>query len=547
MRSPMLRSFLFLELKQVKNWFRQAKEEPKKLLPVIFMGGALIIMLIALIHAPQKEIETQVMEVNIFLAILFAIGLLFVGTVLLNGIFKSTILFKKADVNFLFTAPVAPQTVLIFGMVRSFYTYILSTLFILYQAANLRSLGITFGQIVLLMLVVAWSLFISGICGMLLYAKTLGNSLRRTAAVVVVAVLLLGILAWFGWLYYSEGFAIKAAVERFTNAPLLVLYPFIGWMVAPMQWVILGPTVWNILGTVIFLIAAPIMMFVMYRTPVDYYEDAINLMAAKQGQEIQRHGSFSEQLEVQRQMQARKARVRRSGFGKGSGAKLLFYRLQKEEARLHRLPYWVRMLVPPLLLPVILFVANRTLNLIPELYAKAPSALLFVFLMASFISSMRSSLLTLYTEDSFLLLPLKPSQKFFYIVAFDIADRFMSVFPPLLMTAAAAAFIAGENLPLMLLYGLIGALYLLCFYAWLMLWQIIIFRLMGDLGNPVSVTLFMIGQVILVSAFFGIVGYSLTLETARAATVLGFVALSGLLPFGLLMPLGTSLLKRGRR
>lgn len=543
----MLRSFLYLELKQVKNWFRQAKEEPKKLVPVIVMGGALVIMLIALIHAPQKEIETQVMEVNIFLAILFAIGLLFVGTVLLNGIFKSTILFKKADVNFLFTAPVAPQTVLIFGMVRSFYTYILSTLFILYQAANLRSLGITFGQIVLLMLVVAWSLFISGICGMLLYAKTLGNSLRRTAAVVVVAVLLLGILAWFGWLYYSEGFAIKAAVERFTNAPLLVLYPFVGWMVAPMQWVILGPTTWNILGTVIFLIAAPIMMFVMYRTPVDYYEDAINLMAAKQGQEIQRHGSFSEQLEVQRQMQARKARVRRSGFGKGSGAKLLFYRLQKEEARLHRLPYWVRMLVPPLLLPVILFVANRTLNLIPELYAKAPSALLFVFLMASFISSMRSSLLTLYTEDSFLLLPLKPSQKFFYIVAFDIADRFMSVFPPLLMTAAAAAFIAGENLPLMLLYGLIGALYLLCFYAWLMLWQIIIFRLMGDLGNPVSVTLFMIGQVILVSAFFGIVGYSLTLETARAATVLGFVALSGLLPFGLLMPLGTSLLKRGRR
>ena len=547
MRSPMLRSFLFLELKQVKNWFRQAKEEPKKLLPVIFMGGALIIMLIALIHAPQQEIETQIKEVNIFLAILFGIGLVFVGTVLLNGIFKSTILFKKADVNFLFTAPVAPQTVLIFGMVRSFYTYILSTLFILYQAANLRSLGITLGQIILLMLVAAWSLFISGICGMLLYAKTLGNSMKRTAAVILVAVLLLGVVAWFGWLYYSEGFAIKAAVDRFTDSPLLVLYPFVGWMVAPMQWVILGPTVWNILGTVIFLIAAPLMMFVMYRTPVDYYEDAINLMAAKQGQEIQRHGSFSEQLEVQRQMQARKARVRRSGFGKGSGAKLLFYRLQKEEARLHRLPYWVRMLVPPLLLPVILFVANRTLDLKPELYAKAPGALLFVFLLASFFSTMRSSLITLYTEDSFLLLPLKPSQKFFYITAFDLADRFMSFFPPLLMTAAAAAVIAGENLPLMLFYGLMSALYLLSLYAWLMLWQIIIFRLMGDLGNMISVTLFMIGHIFMGIAFFSLVGYSLTLDPAGAARLYGFIALSGLIPLALLMPLGTSLLKRGRR
>lgn len=543
----MLRSFLFLELKQAKNWFRRAKEDPKKLVPVIFMGGFLIVMIVALFMMPPPDAGTQTVELNIFLAILFGIGMLLVGIVMLNGIFKSTVLFKKADVNFLFTAPVAPQTVLMFGMIRSFYTYILSTFFILYQAANLHSLGITLGQIILLMLVVAWAAFSAGICGMFLYAKSLGNSLKRILAVVLVVLPLLAVLVWFGWRFYASGFDIGAAVARFAGSPLLVLFPFVGWMIAPMQWVLLGPTVWNILGTVLFLAIVPFLMLRLYHTPVDYYEDAINLMDAKQTQEVRQRGSFSEQLEAQRQAEARKARVRRSGFGKGSGAKMLFFRLQKEEARLHRLPYLVRIIFPALLVPAMLFVGTHFFELPRVFYAQTIGFLLFVFLIASFVGSMRSSLLRLYTEDNFLLLPLKPSQKFFNVMAYDFADRFLTVFPVLLFTALASGYLAG-GVGSQLTAAALATLFLLSFNAWLMFWQTVIFRLMGDLANPIAAALFIIGQIFVVTAFMGLTGF--TFFGADAATrnvLLGAVALSGLIPFALLLPLGTSLLKRGRR
>lgn len=233
---------------------------------------------------------------------------------------RKGLIFLPADVHFLFGSPLSPKGNLLYAYGK---TLQLSLVF----GAVMVPVGIFWFHVAawkmalyFLVCVAAESVLEASIV-LLLY----GNERLGKGAVRIFGWAMYGLLACFVaialFLLYRDGFRWDV-VFQYLDSPWLCLVPIIGWSLAVMKLIVLGPSAVTVIGTVLYAVSFLLLvaMAARMRCTGQYYEDAEKF--ADDYQEAQRRNKTGEVAFVGKKKKYKTARVEY----RGGGASAIFYR-----------------------------------------------------------------------------------------------------------------------------------------------------------------------------------------------------------------------------
>ncbi len=277
--------------------------------------------------APEAVAGLQPIQILAAAVFVLTVGLCLIG--IYTGNKSGSAIFFMADVNFLFTSPMLPQSVLTFRLMMKVGAVILSALYLLAQIPNLINAGLSGFAIAMLFVAYVLILLLVQVVSVATYCLlSLGKGrLHDYGHYIVIAVLL--VMAGLVLMRCGGDFsqALPVAVKLY-SAPALQWIPIVGWItgfaVAAAQGRMLAAAVFLVLS-IAGMIAV---LLLLRRLPVDFYEDA--LPAAEMNQqalERQAAGKTNrEQAPRKRSKLAQKLAGSREGFTRGSGAQMFLIR-----------------------------------------------------------------------------------------------------------------------------------------------------------------------------------------------------------------------------
>ncbi len=234
---------------------------------------------------------------------------------------RKGLVYRNADVHFLFPSPVSPKKVLLYAHLKTLVSQILLNLFAIICGRVLFHVPGWKLAVYFLFSIVAENV-LEGSVMLLLYGSERLEE-RRRGLIVKAAYGLVGVLLLLGiYFYLQEGLSF-GTVRDFLHSDMVQLVPVIGWYIAAIHLLLVGPTTVNVVGTVLYgcLLAAVVTAAARMRSSGGFYEDAVKF--AEDYEEVvasRRQGDTERRLGKKRKYG--KASVR----WKGQGAKALFYR-----------------------------------------------------------------------------------------------------------------------------------------------------------------------------------------------------------------------------
>ena len=364
------------------------------------------------------------------LLILFLLSLV-AASAMWTGTKHGGVMFTAPDAQFLFPSPLAPQTILAYGLVATLAQLVMSTFFMAYQIPNLYRAGLRGSQIGGIFIIWFVGAAASHVMGMLVYLVIqLRPQLRRVAQALIIALPLATVAVILQSLpqallagRFSSPMELISIAERSLDAPLLRLIPIIGWLHALVGAAMHGFKPLDWLALVLLVASVFLALIAIWRIPTDYYEDALaqaDQLAARQ--EMAKEGRIV----------ARKYRVRRTGLGAGEGASTFFYKHLLEFRRTR--PYLVG-IMHAVYLAVLIFVAIQLRD--PEATSSGVVRVLILSAVAWFILFWHGMAMPLaYELDAIVyhLAPLAPLQKIWQAtrfgllrIAFDLLPAWLAV------------------------------------------------------------------------------------------------------------------------
>lgn len=249
-----------------------------------------------LIAEQMKKIKVN----QIFGMIVSGVFLLFFFFQLVTGDKKGSQIFQMSDVNFLFAAPIRPQTILIFRILLQMGASLLGTVYMIYQMPNLvvnaglsfgGAFGILFCYFLMLVLGTLCSIYIYCFCANHPWVKA---NIRRFIYGLYIALFLayVVLLQFYQLNPYDAGLKILNG-EWFNQIPIM------GWLKGLTMAFVDNNLRHIALYGGLCILSIFVLIVLIYRTPADYYEDAMetakkmyeNLVAVKEGRTVERKRS----------------------------------------------------------------------------------------------------------------------------------------------------------------------------------------------------------------------------------------------------------------
>ena len=266
-----MNSLFYLHKRILINGFKRSMRKPAFVLMLIATIAYFALILSGYKGLFQKIGITDASEY----IVLFMLLQLYLGVPGLIQYFKRKgLIFRKADVQFVFQSPIHPKLILLFSGLRS---VVISSIFfivlcvfgcILYPSYTLQfvmyaSIYLTFDFFIEMRLVI------------LCYGNgTIPNHLIRFVSYILYV--LLGALAiGFLLVVLDHGFHISILV-MYLQSPFIKLFPLFGWSIGLLQWIFYGYHWSNVVGTVLFIISALILPLLAYKSKCEgaYFEEA---------------------------------------------------------------------------------------------------------------------------------------------------------------------------------------------------------------------------------------------------------------------------------
>ncbi|MDI9498189.1 MAG: putative ABC exporter domain-containing protein [Bacillota bacterium] len=335
-------ALVFIWRCRLRNSLRQLIHQPAKLVPAIFftvfLGIAFVFSIRDMLSEAQDAAPATVAGSGsgglILVEGILLLLVLFISTSSLwTGTKQGGLTFSEADTHFLFTAPVSPQAVLIYSLVSTLGSLLVSTVFMLYQLPNLYSAGLR--GLSLLLVFVGWfvMLAVTQIASMLVFLIVQAKpELRRPLQTVIIAlpfVTLAAILAALpgGSIRSSLGNPLTLAfyADKALGSTTLRLLPLVGWLHALLRAAIRGFDTTAVIAVVLLALSTVLMILAIRYSEADYYEDAaarVTVLAERQKKAEKGH------------LPARRYAVRRQGIGRGDGAVAFYHKHRREFSRL---------------------------------------------------------------------------------------------------------------------------------------------------------------------------------------------------------------------
>lgn len=154
--------------------------------------------------------------------------------ILLSGMYggskKGSDIFLMADVNFLFTAPLKPQSVLLFRLSFQMAAGLLGSVYLLFQIPNLvMNLNLSFYAVAAIFLAWIVLILLQRLMSVLMYTLTATHeSLHRFILPVIIGIVVL-LFTITGAVYLSNGRDVIAAVSDLYASDASRMIPVVGW------------------------------------------------------------------------------------------------------------------------------------------------------------------------------------------------------------------------------------------------------------------------------------------------------------------------------
>lgn len=314
-----MRPLFYIMRKSFKNHIKELKHKPGTLILYLVIIALLAAMILISIFSPNK-ISLSQNKKELYSAIISGIVMIVIIYGLHQGASKGNSFFRLADVNLVFTSPISPQKVLIYGFIKQLYTSFLIIFFLIFQLPNLKfHFPLTdFGGLIIL-LTAFFLVFSMSIIGLLTYSiasrYTKARGYIDKVIYVIIGLLLLGFV-----LTYFKVRDPKQAALTFLNHKLFLYIPFIGWFKQIFMSAILGINTAFFIHIVLVVVFLIILMYIMYKLNTDYYED---VLAATESKEEQ----IKNKKEGKSSFNFNSKKVRKiQNTNMGTGAKAIFYR-----------------------------------------------------------------------------------------------------------------------------------------------------------------------------------------------------------------------------
>ncbi|MDR1642331.1 MAG: putative ABC exporter domain-containing protein [Clostridiales bacterium] len=266
--------FFYLVRKSLKNTLLDVLKHPGKLvlwsIVVVMIGTVIIVSAVA----SDKRDPESLNPMFWFTGILFLFISLLAVTSVLRGLQGGDTMFEMNDVNLLFTSPVNPRTILLYGVVKVAKTAVFACFFLLFQTANLANFGIDFGGVLLTFAGTILSMMSLTVGSVVIYSKTNGQPKRKLVVKIVGAALFAPIVI-FMIVQYLSGAAPAQLIESSVNSPFFKFIPIAGWAASGVTAFLTGHLLQGFgwFGINILLMCG-LVVYIMLAT-ADYYEDVL--------------------------------------------------------------------------------------------------------------------------------------------------------------------------------------------------------------------------------------------------------------------------------
>ncbi len=325
----------YLTRTKLKNQIKDLMHSPAKLIYVVVMAAVLIF---SVMGRQGQELDTPqpLYQLTALLTVFYVF--MFLMVLATGGNSAKTPMFTLSDVTMLFPAPLRPNRVLVYGLMRQLGLSLVMGLLLLFQYGWLKVVfGITWGHMALVILGYAVCIFLGSFCSMAVYARTSG---KENATTVLRICIYTAAVLYLAWMAYScrdsllpllsggqDYYGAMDSCASFLSSFPGVLFPVGGWGAALVGGVFTGDTAMILAGAGLCLVLVLVLAVLVATCKNNYYEDVLETAELAQSNvTAQKEGKVNELV-------PKNVKVGKTGLRKGWGASALFYKHRIENRR----------------------------------------------------------------------------------------------------------------------------------------------------------------------------------------------------------------------
>lgn len=311
-------SMIYLYTKILKNRIKKALKKPTTYIAVVIGIGYLILMLWSFgMMAHDLGIDSP----ENFAMVLSILVFMIIPGDIISYTKRKGLVFKASDVHFIFPSPENPKQVLLFVSIRNYIIlaavgFFVSIFGVIYIGAAPWRMLLYFIFFAVLENILEGSMII--ICyGNQTLPKGFFTALKWICygLIAVLSIAAIVLLCLRG--------SHMSVIREYLTLPVVQLVPVIGWAIAFVHLLLIGPTAVNIVATMCYLITVVLLLIYARKMKCtgEYYEDAI-----KFAEEIALRQKKARKGEVSLSFGQKKYMKKASVTYKGVYAKAIFYR-----------------------------------------------------------------------------------------------------------------------------------------------------------------------------------------------------------------------------
>lgn len=272
---------IYIIKKSLKNIIKGLVKKPLALVGYIIVTLLLLTAFIINLVIPSSVIASRPPE--LFGAIMTAFLFISAYFSLKQGIDTGSSFFRYADVNFVFTSPIIPSKVLIYGFIKQSGTTLFILMILMFQIPNLMNNFPISNSGVIILLFGAFFFYITlSLLGMLVYSVAsksyeMRNMLKRGLNV------LLGVFVGGFLLTLYNTKDLLTASQRYLNSEAINYIPILGWFKVVFYSAVDGMNFSVYLHMTLIVVALILIAIGIYKLKTDYYED---VLAATEHKEV---------------------------------------------------------------------------------------------------------------------------------------------------------------------------------------------------------------------------------------------------------------------
>lgn len=275
-----MNALLYLFRKNVINYFKLLKRKPSRLILVIIYIAFFVFILFSS-SIPNKT--GDYISPNIAISITTLVVLVFLIISMISGVEKMGSSFLMSDVNLIFTSPLRPQTVLLYGFIKQIKTSLVFSLFLIFQLPNLtmRFKLAPYGAFMILFLFMLMQLICSFISVLVYSLVNKNDTLRKNTGYAFKALSLLLVFWSVKSIYFGKDKLLTNAIDFFSGNTF-DYFPVIGWFKLMITQCFNGYNKSFILLLSLVIISIGIIITIIYNLNLDFYEDVLSSSEANE-------------------------------------------------------------------------------------------------------------------------------------------------------------------------------------------------------------------------------------------------------------------------